>query len=443
MNREITLDLIKSFNEKYNENANNKLMESIITTNGIKNIAINKEAINRNINVFSIELPKAKITDQKESSRCWAFAGLNLLKREVTKNLNKKLENFELSQNFLVFYDKLEKANNFYEQIIDFKDKDLLDRELMQVLDWGLYEGGHWEYFVGLVKKYGIVPKEIMPETKDSENSEVYISILSGKIRRDAARLRKMLKDSNNIIQIRQAKQEMLKETYEMLCKILGQPPINFKYEYIDRNEKYNYLAELTPIEFFNQYVETSLSDYVMVANIPMHNKKYNLLYKEREDITNIIGNSSHSFLNMKVKDIKSLVVKSLRDSEPVYFACNIRKNNNKELKILDYEMYQYGKVLGIDLEMSKEELLDYREIRLQHMMLFVGVNIVDDKIERWKVEDSYGSQKGNQGYYIMNDNFFDKYVVECVINRKYMTKNQLKLFEQEPLVFDPWEPMS
>ncbi|MGE5473909.1 MAG: aminopeptidase C [Ignavibacteriales bacterium] len=443
MNREITMDTIKHFKETFNKNPNNKIMENIISTNGIRNIAKNKEAINRNRDVFSIELPKVKITDQKNTMRCWAFAGLNLLKREVANNLNIKLDNVELSQNYIIFYDKLEKANNFYEWIIEFKDRDLLDRDLLELLNWGLYEGGHWEYFVGLVNKYGVVPKEIMPETKDSEDSGILISILSSKIRKDASKLRKILKNCDDIIKIRQEKQKMLNEVYDILCKTLGEPPSSFKYEYIDQNGKYNIVSEMTPIEFYNQYVGTSLSDYVMVANVPMHNKKFNSLYKEREYISNIIDNTNHYFLNVELEDIKSLVVKSLKDSKPVYFACNIARNNNRDLKILDYEMYQYGKVLGIDLEMSKEELLDYREIRLEHMMLFVGVNIINDKIERWKVEDSSGYKEGNQGYYIMNDNFFDKYVVECVINKKYMTKKQLKLLEQEPIIFNPWEPMS
>lgn len=443
MNREITMDTIKHFKETFNKNPNNKIMENIISTNGIRNIAKNKEAINRNRDIFSIELPKVKITDQKNTMRCWAFAGLNLLKREVANNLNIKLDNVELSQNYIIFYDKLEKANNFYEWIIEFKDRDLLDRDLLELLNWGLYEGGHWEYFVGLVNKYGVVPKEIMPETKDSEDSVILISILSSKIRKDASKLRKILKNCDDIIKIRQEKQKMLNEVYDILCKTLGEPPSSFKYEFIDQNGKYNIISEMTPIEFYNQYVGTSLSDYVMVANVPMHNKKFNSLYKEREYISNIIDNTNHYFLNVELEDIKSLVVKSLKDSKPVYFACNIARNNNRDLKILDYEMYQYGKVLGIDLEMSKEELLDYREIRLEHMMLFVGVNIINDKIERWKVEDSSGYKEGNQGYYIMNDNFFDKYVVECVINKKYMTKKQLKLLEQEPIIFNPWEPMS
>lgn len=443
MSKEITLQLVQEFNKKYKSNPKNKLMESIISSNGIKNVALNKEAVQRNKNIFSIELPRVKITNQKKSYRCWAFAGLNLLKREIVKNLNLDLENFELSQNFIIFYDKLEKANNFYETVINFKDKELLDREMLEVLVWALYEGGHWQYFCELVKKYGVVPKTIMPETKDSEDSEVLTGILSTKIRKDAIKLRKLLSEEVNINELRSVKQQMLQEVYDILCKTLGEPPNKFRYEYIDNGKKYNIINNLTLIEFYEKYVDTYVDDYAVLGNVPMHNKEFNKLYKERDYISSLVEGTNHYFLNLEINDIKTLVIKSLKNSEPVYFGCNIRKMNDRDLEIFDDEIYQFDKILGLDLGMSKAESLDFREIRIQHMMVFVGVNIVRNKAERWKVENSWGDEKQNKGFYVMNDNFFDKYVVECVINKKYLTDKQLELLNQEPIIFEPWEPMS
>lgn len=443
MSKDITIKMIQDFNKKYKSNPKNKLMESIINTNGIKNVALNKEAINRNQNVFSIELPKVKITNQKKSGRCWAFAGLNLFKREIAKNLNLDLENFELSQNFIIFYDKLEKANNFYEAIISFKDKDLLDREFLEILDWALYEGGYWQYFSELVKKYGIVPKNIMPETKDSEDSEVLISVLSSKARKDAIKLRNLLKEEVNIDEVRDVKQQMLQEVYDILCKTLGEPPSKFRYEYIDKDKKYNIINSITPIEFYEKYVNTSVDNYVVLGNVPMHNKEFKKLYRQRIYISNLVEKANPYFLNLEINEIKDLVIKTLKGGDPVCFDCNVRKMGNRDLEIFDDEIYQFDKVLGLDLKMNKAELLDFRDIRIQHLMVFTGVNIVKNKVERWKVENSWGDEKQNKGFYVMNDNFFDKYVLECVINKKYLTDEQLKLLQQEPIIFDPWEPMS
>lgn len=442
MSGDITYKMLQGFSEKYNSDYRNKVMESIITVNGIKNAALNKEAVNRDINVFSIELPKAKICNQKKSGRCWAFAGLNILKREAAQKLDIDLETFELSQNYITFYDKLEKANNFYETIIDFKDKDLMDRELVLVLNEGLYEGGHWQYFIELVRKYGVVPKNIMPESKDSEDAGVLTSLLSTKVRKDAIELRKLLKSGAGIDEIEAVKQRKLQEVYGMLCKILGQPPEKFNYEYVDRNSKYNIIQGITPMEFYKKYVGVSLDDYTVIGNIPMYNKEYGKLYKEKGYIANVKDQSNQYFLNLKIEDLKDLVVQSLKNGEPVYFACNVSRMSNRDLEIFDDEIYQYDKILGIDLSMSKGELFEYREISFEHLMVFTGVNIVNDVIDRWKVENSWGDEKQNKGFFVMNDNFFEKYVLHCVINKKYLSNGQLRLLDQDPVLFDPWEPI-
>ena len=442
MSGDITYKMLQGFSEKYNSDYRNKMMESIITANGIKNAALNKEAVNRDINVFSIELPKVKICNQKKSGRCWAFAGLNILKREAAKKLDIDLETFELSQNYITFYDKLEKANNFYETIIDFKDKDLMDRELVLVLNEGLYEGGHWQYFIELVRKYGVVPKNIMPESKDSEDAGVLTSLLSTKVRKDAIELRKLLKSGAGIDEIEAVKQRKLLEVYGMLCKILGQPPEKFNYEYVDRNSKYNIIQGITPMEFYKKYVGVSLDDYTVIGNIPMYNKEYGKLYKEKGYIANVKDQSNQYFLNLKIEELKDLVVQSLKNGEPVYFACNVSRMSNRDLEIFDDEIYQYGKILGIDLSMSKGELFEYREISFEHLMVFTGVNIVNDVIDRWKVENSWGDEKQNKGFFVMNDNFFEKYLLHCVINKKYLSNGQLRLLDQDPVLFDPWEPI-
>jgi bleomycin hydrolase len=438
----ITPEMIRQLGQKYISDRNNKLMESIITLNGLKKVALNKEAINKNVNVFSIELPKVKITNQKKSGRCWAFAGLNLLKREMAKNLNIDIETFELSQNYITFYDKLEKANTFYETMIDFHEKELMDRELLFILDCALYQGGTPQFFSELIKKYGIVPKAIMPETKDSEDADVLTDILSTKVRKDAIRLRQLCNGKVDTKELGALKQQMLQEVYNILCKTLGQPPEKFKFEYYDRDKKYNIIDSITPVKFYEQYIDISVDDYVMIGNVPMHNKQYGKLYKEKEYIANIIGLSNQYFLNLEISDFKDLVVKSLKNGEPVYFGGNVSKMSSRDFEIFDDDIYDFNGVLGIDLKMTKSEMLDYREISAEHMMVFTGVNMVDNTIDRWKVENSWGDKKHNKGFFIMSDSFFDQYVLECVINKKYLSDDQQKLLQQEPIIFEAWDPM-
>lgn len=443
MTKDITSEMLEGFSKSYNSDSSNKMMESVITMNGIKNVALNKEAVNRDIDVFSIELPKVKITNQKKSGRCWAFAGLNLLKREAAKNLNIDLENFELSQNYTTFYDKLEKANNFYETIIEFKDRDLGDRELYSVLEDALYQGGKWQYFKELVKKYGVVPKVVMPETKDSEDAGTLTMLLSSKVRKDAVKIRSMFKDGKSIDDVRNAKSSMLQEVYSILCKLLGQPPVEFKYEYIDKDKKYNVIPKITPVEFYKKYVGTSFDDYAEIGNFPMHNKEYGKVYKNVDYASNITGTSNQHLLNVEIDDMKKAIVKSLKDGEPIYFGCNVTQMSNRDLEIFDDDMYQYSKILEVDFSMTKEEMIDYHEISFEHVMVLTGVNITDGKIDRWKVENSWGDAKQNKGFFIMNDNFFDKYVLNCIINKKYLSNDELQLLKQEPVLINPWEPIA
>ena len=185
--------LIDKFSKKYNEDPNNKIIENAVTTAGICSVSLNREAVLRAKNIFSIELKQGKITDQKTSLRCWTFAGLNMIKSDIARNLNTDLRDFELSQNYLIFFDKLERANNAYENIIKLKDADISERELQYIMFYPVNEGGHWTMFVALVNKYGIVPKSIMPETFDSENSEQFRNIFSQKVKKDIIELRKML----------------------------------------------------------------------------------------------------------------------------------------------------------------------------------------------------------------------------------------------------------
>lgn len=438
----LTPQMLSEFKTTYEADPRNKILENIITQNGLKHAALCRDAILQDRMVFSLELPKAKATNQKKSGRCWAFAGLNLLRRKVAARLGADLEDFELSQNFTTFYDKLEKANSFYESVLLFQGQKPLDREMLYLMTTGMDQGGTWDYFRELVKKYGIVPKSVMPETVDSEEADAYTQLLSKKMRRDAVELRRMIRGGKSVAEVRAVKEKHMKEIYGMLCKVLGQPPERFRYEYYDKDKKYHCLEETTPLEFSRKYLDVDLDEYAVIGNVPSFNKEYDRLYQERDYVSDVWKMSSQRFLNLDLDEMKDLTLRTLRDGEPVCFACNVTQDSNRDLELFDDELYQYDKLFGLDFSMSKGDMLDYKDIEPEHMMLFTGVNLVDGRPNRWKVENSWGDEKKNKGFFVMSDHFFDLYVFECVIPKKYLSSEQKKMLEQKPVVFEPWDSM-
>ncbi|HCC06625.1 MAG TPA: aminopeptidase [Clostridiales bacterium] len=441
MEMQIGEEMLKGFSDQYNLDKNNKIMENIIANIGVKNVLMNNSVKNAAIDTFNIDLGKVLITDQKNSLRCWIFAGLNMFKRYIANNLNINATEFELSQNYLGFYNRLEVANNTYETIIKLANRELSDRELHHMISiYTIPEGGHWSMFVALVNKYGIVPKEVMPETIDSQDPDEMNRILNEKVKKDIFILRNMLESGEGIDKIRETKISMLQQLYSILSKILGEPPKKFNYEYKDKEGVCNIIKDITPIQFRDKYLDKNLDDYVSLGNVPMYNKEYYKMYKEKF-FGNIHENSNMVFLNLPIEDVKNLCLKQLKDREPIWFASEIVKMRDKGNGIFDSNLYDYEGIFGIK-KMSKEENLNSSDIILNHAMVFAGVNIEDEKPTRWKVEDSLGSEIHKNGYYVMNDNFFDDFVLQVIINKKHLSQEQLDLLNQDSILFDMWDPM-
>ncbi len=438
----LTPAMLAAFDRSYGADPNNKMLENIITQNGLKQTALRRDTVTQDPMVFSVELPKVKATNQKKSGRCWAFAGLNLIRRKAAARLSADPEDFELSQNYTTFFDKLEKANSFYEAVIRFHDQTPLDRETLYLMSNGMAQGGTWDYFRELVKKYGVVPKAVMPETKDSEEAETYTRLLSKKLRRDAVELRRLLGEGRSAAEVRAVKEAHMAEIYGMLCKVLGQPPVRFAYEYYDKDHAYHRLEEMTPPEFGRRYLDTDLEDYAVIGNVPAFNKEYGRLYQERDYVSDIWKLSNQRFLNLELADMKALTLRALQDGEPVCFACNVTQDSNRDLELFDDGLYQYNRLFGLDFSMSKGDMLDYKDVEPEHMMLLTGVNLVDGRPNRWKVENSWGDEKKNKGFFVMSDRFFDLYVFECVVPKKYLSPEQLRMLAQTPVDFEPWDCM-
>lgn len=435
--KDLNSKLLNKFDNLYKQEKSNKILENAIKNVGINKVCLNNEVVNKTRNIFSVELPKSKIYNQEESERCWIHAGINLIKNNVAKNLNIEESEYALSVNYLAFLDKLEKSNTIYNRIIENDDFNYEEEIKKDYLKFGVYEGGYFEYFRSLVNKYGIVPELVMPDVKCSKVSRDLTRILSDKVKKDVFKLIKFKKEKwNNFDEI---KEEMLKENYNLLAKCLGELPFTFDYEYKDKDGECRKITNITPKEFANKYLTIELNNLIGVANVPMYNKEYNRLYRKNYT-ENVYANSYVEFMNMPIEVLKDLAIRHLKDGIPVYFGCDMKKMRENDLGVMDSELYNYKDTFNIEL-LSKEEALSMYDIDFQHVMLITGVHIENEKVIRWKIEDSYGDKVHKDGYYIMNDNFFEAFVIEVIIDKKYLSKEQLEILNQEPILFDVTEP--
>ena len=434
--RTIELVDIKEFRKKYNKDKTNKLIENAITNNGVNEVALNRDIINENQMVFSIELPESKRMNQKKSGRCWCFAGLNILKHNIAKNMNVKVENFNLSANYLTFYDKLEKMNTVLEEIIDLKKYDFDTLNDLKIVEYD--EGGYWEFFKELVKKYGVIPIEYMKENVVTEASDLSNQIIDAKLKRDIYTILDAKKSKKTKQELEKLTKKLMSDNYTLLCKLLGEPPVTINLEYKDEDQKL-ITKKLTPQEFYKRYCDINLDDYVTVGSVDMYNKEYYKKYirKHGESIFDV---SKGEFINLPKEELKELMIKQLKDNEPVWFASEVTKMCSRDNGILDTRIYNYEDLFNFK-QLTTSEGLNLHYYSCCHAMSMVGVHIDKNKPVRWKVENSWGDEK-NKGYFVMNDNYFDKFVMQGIINKKYLTSKQLKVLDSEPIEIRPDDPV-
>lgn len=409
-----------------------------VTNNKLSELSLNRSFFIKHNDLFSHRIKTKGITDQKRSGRCWLFAGLNMLRPGVIEKYN--LKNFEFSQSYLYFWDKLEKANRFLEFIITSYDRGLLDRELVIFLERPVFDGGYWSYVVNLIDKYGVVPNEAMPETYNSNNSWVMNSIISRKLREDAVLLRKMAQEGKDVQELRDKKIEMLKTIYKILVLNLGEPPSEFIWRYEDTKGNVSAPKRYTPEEFYKDVVGVDIRDYVALFNYP--GKVYNRLY-QCDNVRNIFEYPDPVYINLDIEQLKELTKKSVLDDEPVWFACDIIKDKDSEHGILSTRILDYRSLYGLEMELNKEARILFRESAGNHAMVFTGVDLQDNRPVKWWVEDSHGKERGDNGHWVMYDDWFDEYVYAVIINKKYLPSELRNILKQEPIHLPPWDPMA
>ena len=438
--KEITALTLEKMEQEFDANAAHKLAMNAATKSGITTLLRDADLEKRERFSFSIDLEAGKVTNQKQSGRCWMFAALNTMRVEVMKKLN--LENMELSQNYTLFYDKLEKANYFLESILDTVDEPTDGRLISWLLMAPLNDGGQWDMLANIIRKYGIVPKEAMPETFSSSCTREITPWMTKKLREFACTLRTAYAKGASMEELQEKKQEMMSVIYRMLVIALGKPPKTFTWETRDKDKQFIRIADITPQQFFAEYVGWNLDDYVSIINAPTQDKPFHHSYTVQY-LGNVTEGHIVRHLNLPIEEMKKLAITQMQDGQVVWFGCDVGQFHEKDLGIMDTDGIQAGLLFDTDFPMTKAQRLDYGESLMTHAMVFTGVNL--DKVgkpNRWKVENSWGEDRGNKGFYIMSDRWFDVYMYQIVVNKKYLSKEQLKAYEEEPTVLAPWDPM-
>jgi len=441
MNKEITFNDLKEFESAFDKDRANLLAMNAVTSNGINAAAKNPEAKARNQFGFSVEVEAGTVCNQKQSGRCWMFASYNVMRLGIMNRLN--LENMELSQNYPLFFDKLEKANHFLENMLELIDEPLDSRVVKFLITDPMGDGGQWDMFRSLSAKYGVVPQDVMPETEASSSTRELDTYLTTKLREFTSVFRKKHAAGTPAEELRQEKKEMMQTIYRMLVIALGKPPVRFTWETRDKDKNFIRIADITPQEFFRQYVGWDLDEYVTVINAPTKDKPYGKTYTVQYLGNVVDGAYPVKYLNLPMDDLRELAIKQLKDNKAVWFGSDVGQFSDRKGGYLTSDILQIGELFNTEFGMTKEERLDYGDSMMTHAMVITGVDLDENgRPVRWKVENSWGDDVGKKGFYVMDDKWFGEYAFQILLEKKYFSEQQRAAFETEPVMLKPWDPM-
>lgn len=437
---EINFDLITQLNKKVCDNDANRLAMNMVGRVELQELAINRDLVKSVDFCFSDELDVApEATAQQRVGVCWMFAALNLMRYLTQKKINVKT--FEYSGPYLMFWDKLEKANYFLEKMVQYRDKDYDDRTLSSFIKNPIPDGGDWYMFVNLVKKYGVVPASVMQHSSYSKDSTKHNEIISSKLRQCASVIRKMHKAGKSLEEIEAQREKFVEDIYRILVICFGTPPAKFDWTYKNEDKKFFREKDITPQEFFDKYVEVELDDYVCVWSSPMEDTPYNKMYTVA-DTRKMVGGQKHLALNIEFDEFKDYALKKVRNHEAVLFSCDVGRDSLRKEGLLMKGIYNYDLIFQTNFEVDKATRLEIGDTSMTHCMLIVGADIENDKPIKWKVENSWGTDVGKKGFFVMSDEWFNDNVYQLIVPKKYLDAEKLEILKQEPVVLPVWHPM-
>src|ERR1700744_4583151 len=414
-----------------------RLAQNAVTRVTVDDVAIDREIVSSIDHSLSTTLDDWKVTNQEKSGRCWLFAGLNLLRVGVMRKTG--LNDFEFSQNYAMFWDKLERANYLLEAIIENANRDLDDRPVAYLLESAASDGGQWNMFAALVAKHGLVRKGSMPETQSSSNTARMNSILRYQLRQGARTVRAATAEGLEVA--RAAKAEIMQVVYRILCIHLGTPPERFDWQWTDKDKKFHRDGVLTPQEFAAKYVDLPVSEYVCLVKDPRPSSPIGRTFTV-EYLGNVIGGPPVTYLNVDMQVIKDVAAATIQGGEPVWFGCDVGKMMSNDYAFWDAELYDFPAVYNAGFELDKAARLAYHETAMTHARFCTGVDVLDGATRRWRVENSWGADRGNDGFYTMDDSWFGQYVFEIAARKSALPPALQRALQAEPIVLPAWDPM-
>ena len=437
MNGALTTADLELMRKEFAANPTYRMVQNAATQTAVKDLVLDREVVTGIDHSVSHLLDDWKPTDQAKSGRCWLFAGLNLLRVGAARAMN--LKDFEFSQNHIMYWDKLERANYFLEAMIETAERDIDDRTVAQLMTTVADDGGQWNMFVALVRKHGLVPKSAMPETKSSADTDQMNSVLRRVLRQGAKDVRALLPRGTEAMRAR--KQEILTVVHRVLTMHLGTPPEQFDWQWTDKDRGFHRDGVMTPTDFASKYVTLPLDEFICLVHDPRETSPIGRTFTV-EYLGNVVDGDRVVYLNVDVATMKQIAKQTVVAGEPVWFGCDVDQMMRNDLGIWDAELFDYAGFYDTTFELDKAERLMFHETAMTHAMLFSGVDVVDDVARRWRVENSWGEERGQKGFYTMNDSWFDEYVFEIAARRNALPAELQAALDEEPIVLPAWDPM-
>lgn len=466
----MTAEQMRQYSADFNADRANLVAANAAVSAGVLKAATAYQGVRALPRDFSIDLKQGSITNQEHSGRCWMFASLNVLRYELMHKWH--LEDFEFSETYLFFWDAIEKSNSYLENVLDTLDEPTDSRVFQAINEGPADDGGWWQMFAALVNKYGLVPKSAYPESANSRNSDAFKQYLNTKLREIAADLRARHHDGASIEELREAKDKAMGVVYRICAISLGEPPEHFDFfarvNDDDKNQTGDKAADatteaaadakketgkderrqirefgITPLEFYRKYLPVDVNDFVTVCNSPMQRTPFGKRYSIRYS-TNVAEAPDMEFVNVPLDVFKKAAIDQLSAGHPIWFACDCMQFSLRGDGVFDCDTVRVDQLFGTEFTFDKADGLEYGDRPSNHAMTLTGVNLdADGKPDRWKVENSWGKDNGKDGYYVASDSWFDQYVTEIIIRKDYLDAETLALTAAEPVVLEPWEPLT
>ena len=434
----ISAAMLEEISGSYAGDADDKAIRNALAVTPIPTLATNAENAAMIDTHFSDRVRTKGITDQQSSGRCWLFTGLNVLRAKMIDKYD--LPGMEFSQNYLFFYDPLEKANLFLQGVIDTKDLPFEDRKVDWLFSNPLSDGGQFTGVSNLITKYGLVPAEAMPETYQANNTSQMATLLKLKLREQGLDLREAAAKGANAKKLQAMKVDQLKDIYRMLALCLGEPVKEFEWIRCDKANKIVSRKTYTPKSFYDEFIGEDLeNNYIMIMNDPC--REYGKVYEIDYD-RHVYDGHNWVYINLPVERIKEMAIASIKDNTAMYFSCDVGKFANSKKGVLDINNFDYESLMGVTFGMDKKERVQTHASGSSHAMTLIAVDIVDGKPVKWMVENSWGPASGYQGNYIMTDEWFNEYMFRLVVEKKYVPADVLKMLDQKPIQLPAWDPM-